>query len=118
MRILTVIRNNRQRLRKRNVRQLITIGVLLTVFIFSFYTLYASRISRLNDARYHLQRYEQELAEVMLRQGFYENEIIRLENDDYIAMLARGLYFRSLPHEIVFRIADSVVELPDDVEEN
>jgi len=107
---LRVIRNNKRYLRKLAVRRFMTMTLMVLVFLCASYVLYANRIERLNDVRTQLEAYEEELADIMLRQGFYENEIIRLEDDDFVAMLARQQYFRSLPHEIVFRIAEEEID--------
>lgn len=116
---LRVIRNNKRYLRKLAARRFITMSLMVFVFLCASYVLYASRIQRLNNVTEQLEIYEAELADIMLRQGFYENEIIRLQDDDYVAMLARGQHFRSLPHEMVFRIAEEEVDSSDeDVEGN
>ena len=102
---LRVIRNSRRR-RQRKTRRLLTMTVIITSFIYMTYSIHISRRAQLNEVRVELAHYQHELEEVMLRQGFYENQVIRLEDEDYIAMLARELYFRSLPNEIIFRLID------------
>jgi len=107
---LRVIRNNKRYLRKLAIRRFMTMILMVVVFVCASYVLYANRIQRLNDVTSQLEAYEAELADIMLRQGFYENQVIRLEDDEFVAMFARQHYFRSLPHEIVFRIAEEEVD--------
>jgi len=63
-------------------------------------------MNRLEEMQLELEAYRERHNEVLLRQGFYNNQILRLEDEDYVAMLARE-HLRSLPNEIVFRVIDS-----------
>ena len=81
--------------------------IIITSFVYASYSIYASHRTQLNEVQAELEYYQRELDEVMLRQGFYENQVIRLEDEDYIAMLARERLFRSLPNEIIFRLIDA-----------
>jgi len=108
---LRVIRNSRRR-RQRKTRRLLTMMVIIGSFTYMTYSIYTSRRAQLHEVRVELAHYQRELDEVMLRQGFYENQVIRLEDEDYIAMLARERYFRSLPNEIIFRLIDGINDSP------
>jgi len=70
-------------------------------------------MKRLEEIRMERAVYEETLDEVLLRQGFYNNQIVRLKDEDYIAMLARE-YLRSLPNEIVFRVIGDEIETVDE----
>ena len=100
-----LIRSRRRRGRRR--RRLLVMAIIIGSFVYATYSIYASRRTQLIDIRAELEYYERELDEVMLRQGFYENQVVRLEDEDYIAMLARERLFRSLPNEIIFRLLDA-----------
>jgi len=84
-------------------------------------------MNRLEEVRAELAAYQEEYADVMLRQGFYENQVIRLQDEDYIAMLARERHFMSLPNEIIFTFRDAPLsettdenssEITDEYDEN
>lgn len=90
---------------------------MVTIFAYAAHTTYANRMNRIEEARAELAVYQEQHADVMLRQGYYKNQIIRLEDEDYIAMLARERY-RSLPDEIVFRIIDDPIGETDEYDEN
>lgn len=109
---LRVIKNSRRRRRQR-FRRFLTMAVIVSVFGYMTHSIYATRREQLEEVQAELASYQAILDEIMLRQGFYENQVTRLEDPDYIAMLARQRYFRSLPNEIIFRIIDGVGEPPD-----
>ena len=115
MRKFRVINNRKRRLRTFAARRFVTVSFIVAIFVVAGFTLYTDRIGRLARATELLESYEAEHANILLRQGFYLNEIIRLEDDDYIAMLAREQYFRSLPHEMVFIIGEMVTD--EEIEE-
>ena len=112
---LRVIRNSRRRRQRKN-RRLLMMAIIIASFTYMTYSIYTSRRAHLDEVRVELAHYQRELDEVMLRQGFYENQVIRLEDEGYIAMLARERYFRSLPNEIIFRLIDGVSESLEDYE--
>ncbi|MFK4996598.1 septum formation initiator family protein [Bacillus sp. N9] len=49
---------------------------------------------------------EESLAKLEKKQLTLENEIVKLNDDDYIAKLARSEYFLSEKGEIIFNIPD------------
>ena len=104
-----VIKNRRAYLRRRRFRRFLTLATIVTIFAYAAHTTYAIRVNRLNSAREELASYQEKYDEIMLRQEFYENQVIRLEDEDYIAMLARERHFRALPNEIVFRFVDDSI---------
>lgn len=106
-----------RKMRRRKIRRFLTLTILVTIFVYAASTVYASRRSQLNEVRATLEIYQQELDEILLRQGYYENQVIRLEDEDYIAMLARERYNRTRPNEIVFRIQDAS-DIYDELDED
>jgi len=95
------------------------LAIIVTVFVYAAHHTYANRMNRLEEVRAELAAYQEQYDEVMLRQGYYENQVIRLEDEDYIAMLARERHFMSLPNEIVFtfRAASSSTALTETTDE-
>ena len=104
-----VIRNRKAHRRKLAVRRFMTVSLILGLFVLKGYRMHNSRMQRLEEATAQLEYYESTLSDIMLRQGYYLNEIIRLDDEDYVAMLARE-HLLSMPNEIVFVIEDSDVE--------
>ena len=96
-------------------RRTATISLIVGVFSFATYYLYSSRIARLDVAREQLLYYQELHEEMIMQHSFFGSEITKLMDEDYIAMLARGQYFKSLPGEIIFRISD--VEEDEEVED-
>jgi len=117
-----VIKNRRAYLRGRRIRRFLTLAIIVTIFAYATHIIYVTQMNRLDELKVELKAYQAEHDEVMLRQGFYLNQVVRLEDEDYVAMLARERYFRSLSNEIVFRIIDgdsiNSFEIADEYYEN
>jgi len=101
-----VIKNKKAYLRRRRIRFFLVTTILIGIFAYTAHTTYANRLSRLEEARLELQMYQEQYDEIMLRQGFYYNQITRLEDESYILMFARERHFWSLPGEVIFRFTD------------
>ena len=112
-----VIKNRRAYLRRRRVRRFLTMAIIVTIFVYAAHTTYAHRMNMLEEVKAELAGYQEQYDDVMLRQGYYENQIIRLEDEDYIAMFARER-FQSLPGEIVFRIVDDSMHATEITDES
>ena len=108
-----VIRNKKSYLRRRRFRRFLTLTIIGATFLYTAHMIYENRMDQLDAMKEELAHYQERYNETMLRQGFYENQIVRLEDEEYVAMLARG-YLRSLPDEIVFRLIGSDAQLVTD----
>lgn len=97
-------------------RRVLTMGVVLVSIITATVHMYSNRLDRLAEARSRLEQYEEEYARILARQEFYRSEVVKLNNEDYVAKLARQRHFKSLPGEILFRIS-SDLSMPDSGEE-
>ena len=117
MKHFRVIKNRKAYRRKLAVRRFVTILLILGVFAMAGYTMYNRQVERLEAATTQLAYYESKLSDVMLRQGYYQNEIVRLGDEDYIAMLARE-HLLSLPDETVFIIEDLNLQSSEENYEN
>jgi len=116
---LRVIKNRKAKIRRKRIRRFTTLGILAGIFSFAIYITYVNSNARLEHLRAELEYYQTIQNEVMLSQRYYLNQIVRLEDEEYIAMLARQRYRVSLPDETVFRIInvssdDSSQDLIDD----
>jgi len=108
-----VIKNRKKFLVRRRIRRIVTLFSIVAFFAFMIYRTFQSRTDELNQTRLTLQYYQSEFDEIMLRQGFYTNQIARLNDEDYVAMLARGRHFRSRENEIIFRIIEQRRDVED-----
>ena len=66
---------------------------------------YANRIERLRAAEERLVRYQQQYQEILDLNAYFQAQIRMLEDEEFVAMLARERFFKSLPGEIIFRTA-------------
>lgn len=68
--------------------------------------MYTDRLSKLTKARENLATYQKQYDELIAKEEYYRNEISKLENEDYIAKLAREKYFKSEEGEIIFKLPE------------
>lgn len=68
--------------------------------------MYTDRLSKLTKARENLATYQEQYDELIAKEEYYRNEISKLENEDYIAKLAREKYFKSEEGEIIFKLPE------------
>ena len=97
-------------------RRILTMSLIVGVFVVSSFFIYSDRRNKLREAEAYLAQLQHEKDEIMAQQDYYLSEISKLANDDYISMLARERYFKSLPDEIIFRISGK--ENSEQIEEN
>jgi len=117
---LKVIKNRRAYMRRRRIRRFLTLTTIVTIFAYAAHATYSSRMNQIEAVRAELAAYQEQYEAIMLRQDFYVNQVARLQDDDYIAMLARERHFRALPNEVVFRIVDdsSISPIIDTYDDN
>jgi len=77
------------------------------IFAISGFFIYSERIKKLRESEVYLAQLQQEKDEILAQQDYYRSEIHKLENEDYIAMLARERYFKSLQNEVLFRFGNA-----------
>jgi len=100
---LTVIRKNKQVRRKMLVRRLVTLVLFFGTFMGAGMLTYANRLERLRAAEERLARYQEQYQWILDMNAYYQTQITMLEDDEFVAMLARERFFKSLPGEIIFR---------------
>lgn len=106
MKNVRVITNRKAYRRKLATRRFMTVFLVLGLFVFAGYIMRKSRMELLEEATAQLAYYESTLSDVLMRQNYYQNEIVKLDNEDYVAMLARE-HLLSMQNETVFIITDS-----------
>ena len=75
-------------------------------FVITAAFMYTDRLSKLTKARENLATYQEQYDELIAKEEYYRNEISKLENEDYIAKLAREKYFKSEEGEIIFKLPE------------
>ena len=104
---LTLIqKKNRKRRRQLFYRRVLTMSLLIGSFIIAASIMYTNRLTKLAEAKENLAAYQQQYDELIAKQEYYRNEISKLENEDYIAKLAREKYFKSEEGEIIFKLPE------------
>ena len=104
---LTLIqKKNRKRRRQLLYRRLLTMGLLIGSFIVTASIMYTNRLTKLTEAKENLAAYQKEYDKLLETEEYYRNEISKLENEDYIAKLAREKYFKSEEGEIIFKLPE------------
>ncbi|MEK3888950.1 FtsB family cell division protein [Bacillus sp. FSL K6-3431] len=82
---------------------------LILVLALSYLTIssFISRTSLLEAKKEEKQMLEETLAKLEKKQSMLENEVIKLNDDEYIAKLARSEYFLSDKGEVIFNIPET-----------
>ncbi|MEK4027386.1 MULTISPECIES: septum formation initiator family protein [Bacillaceae] len=88
----------------RRLGAFVVVALILSVGLGS--TLF-SRTAHLEEQKLEKKKAEAALVELKQQQKQYEEELKRLEDDEYIAELARKKYFLSDDGEIIFNIPES-----------
>lgn len=78
---------------------IITTGIVLTTLF--------SQHSALKDKEEHKSKLEAKLSELQKRETKLKEEIIKLNDDEYIAKLARKEYFLSDDGEVIFNLPEN-----------
>lgn len=99
-----------QQLMKRRKKGLVRRLAVFSVLVIVFFALMASKLisqaSDINEKIEEKQRLEEKLANLKEEQKELEKEIMKLNDDEYIAKLARRDYFLSDEGEIIFNLDD------------
>lgn len=96
--------------RKRVIRRLSFFLVITLIVGYSMTSSLISQSSVLEKKEAEKAKLEQELAELKKQQVILDEEIIKLNDDEYIAKLARSEFFLSKEDEIIFTIPNEEKE--------
>lgn len=94
------------RKRKALARRLATFSLLAALFAFFMISSIYSRAEALEEKRAEKKMLEQKLSELNRERDILNEEIIKLNDDEYIAKLARKEYFLSDKGEIIFTLPE------------
>ena len=87
------------------LRRLVTLVLFFGSFVGAGLLTYANRIDRLRAAEERLVSYQQQYQAILDLNAYYQAQISMLEDEGFVAMLARERFFKSLPGEMIFRVS-------------
>ncbi len=94
------------RKRRGLFRRLIAFTILVLVISYGFISTLVSQNAKIEEKLQAKIELEKDLAHLKEEQIILEEEIVKLNDDEYIAKIARRDYFLSEEGEIIFKIAD------------
>lgn len=92
------------RKRKLLFRRLAVFALFASVISYLMISTYISQSSALEKKQGEKEQLEQKLASLEKQQEILDEEIVKLNDDEYIAKLARKEYFLSEKNEIIFNL--------------
>ena len=98
------------RKKKLLVRRLTIFFVLACAIFYLMISSYLSQTTKLEAKIAQKQKVEADLAELKKQEEILQENIIKLNDDDYLAKLARKEYFFSDENEIIFNIPEEKKE--------
>ncbi|MDF1509533.1 septum formation initiator family protein [Robertmurraya sp. DFI.2.37] len=98
------------RRRKLLIRRLAMFFVLASVISYFMISTLISQASSLEEIKAEQQQLNEELAGLKKKEMILKEEIVKLNDDEYIAKLARKDYFLSEEGEVIFNISEEKEE--------
>ncbi|MDR4950301.1 FtsB family cell division protein [Neobacillus cucumis] len=98
------------RKRKLVLRRLSVFFVFASLLTYLMISSYISQTTKLESTLEQKQKLNRQLADIKKQQTILKEDIVKLNDDDYIAKLARKEYFFSKKGEIIFNIPDESKE--------
>ncbi|MFT9600966.1 FtsB family cell division protein [Mesobacillus sp.] len=92
------------RKRKLLFRRLAVFALFASVISYLMISTYISQSAALEKKQVEKEQLEQKLASLQKKQEILDEEIVKLNDDEYIAKLARKEYFLSEKNEIIFNL--------------
>jgi len=92
------------RKRKLLFRRLAVFALFASVISYLMISTFISQSASLENKKVEKERLEQKLASLEKKQEILDEEIVKLNDDEYIAKLARKEYFLSEKNEIIFNL--------------
>lgn len=92
------------RKRKLLFRRLAVFALFASVISYLMISTYISQSAALEKKQAEKEQFEQQLASLQKKQEILDEEIVKLNDDEYIAKLARKEYFLSEKNEIIFNL--------------
>ncbi|ESU34611.1 hypothetical protein G3A_00120 [Bacillus sp. 17376] len=92
------------RKRKLLFRRLAVFALFASVISYLMISTYISQSAALEKKQTEKDQLEQKIASLQKKQEILDEEIVKLNDDEYIAKLARKEYFLSEKNEIIFNL--------------
>ncbi|MCH1626927.1 FtsB family cell division protein [Ferdinandcohnia quinoae] len=92
--------------RKGLVRRLVVFGLLAGIMTYGMITTILSQQEAMDDKQQKKVALEKELSGLKNDQTILEEEIVKLNNDEYLAKILRRDFFLSKEGEIIFKVND------------
>lgn len=92
--------------KRKLMRRLAASGAVALIVLGTLFSALISQNGNLNEKKQELASTKQSLNELEQQQKQSEEELVRLQDDEYIAKLARKDYFFSEDGEIIFNIPE------------
>lgn len=92
--------------KRKLMRRLAAFGAVALIVLGTLFSALISQNGNLNEKKQELASAKQSLNELEQQQKQSEEELVRLQDDEYIAKLARKDYFFSEDGEIIFNIPE------------
>jgi cell division protein DivIC len=102
-----LITKSAQKRRKRLIRRLTVFFLLVFTISGMLISTFLSRAEVLEQKKHEVEKMEEKLSALKKKQTVLEEEIVKLNDDDYIAKLARRDYFLSDEGEIIFNVPEA-----------
>ncbi|HYK71547.1 MAG TPA: septum formation initiator family protein [Pseudoneobacillus sp.] len=93
--------------RKLLYRRLTVFSLFAGLVAFTMITTYLTQLSALEEKVAEKKQLNKQLSGLEKKQQILEEEVIKLNDDDYIAKLARKEYFLSEKNEIIFNLPEN-----------
>ncbi|GAM11938.1 FtsB family cell division protein [Mesobacillus selenatarsenatis] len=101
------------RKRKLLFRRLAVFALFASVISYLMISTYISQSAALEKKQAEKEQLEQKLASLQKKQEILDEEIVKLNDDEYIAKLARKEYFLSEKNEIIFNLPKEKMDSQD-----
>ena len=101
------------RKRKLLFRRLAVFAIFASVITYLMVSTFISQSAAFEKKQAEKEKLEQKLASLQKKQEILDEEIVKLNDDEYIAKLARREYFLSEKNEIIFNLPKEKRESQD-----
>jgi len=92
--------------KKGLIRRVLAFSILGLIISYGMISTIISQQAKIEDKVEMKKQLEEEVAKLQQEQVILEEEIVKLNDDEYIAKIARRDYFLSEEGEIIFKIGD------------
>ncbi|PKR82925.1 FtsB family cell division protein [Heyndrickxia camelliae] len=102
------------RRKKLLFRRLVVFGIIAVASVYLLVSTLISRNHQLEAKQAEKVKLEKKLADLKKKKSYLQDEVVKLNDDNYIAKLARSEYFLSEKGEIIFNIPDDKKKKDED----